>query len=491
LLFCLLSVALAHVDEDSELILAPTDSFDGLKYGLFLGFNGDINNDGFDDLLVAAQSDSSVAPANGAVYVYYGSATGIDPASVDKIIPPLADVIDFFGAYATGNTGDLNGDGFDDLAVGMYGHDVGGVQGGYAYTFDGSPAGVDLGSEFGFNSTGQANWSLFGGPMTGRSDFNNDGFDDLVVGRAWEPASTELTGWVHVFLGSAAGIDLTTEQQVFPSDNTGNPQRFGEALASGGDFDGDGFDDLVVGSFNDDANGPTSGSVYIYYGSASGLDVSREQKLLASSSLSDDAYGEKVAIGDFDGDGFDDLVVGAPKRDRNRGVVYLYKGTNLGIDPGTVEIIAPSDPQNNAFYGSWVSAGDMDGDGEDELAIAAAADSVPGVNRGSIYIYGWDGRPIRSGAERKITPSNPADEDQFGISLDISGDVNGDGMNDLVVGAWGVDSGGLNNVGAAYVYLSEVTPPSEIPFLGPLPLALLGLALGGAGVSLTRREDEV
>ena len=179
-------------------------------------------------------------------------------------------------------------------------------------------------------------YDSFADAVAGAGDLDDDGFDDLAVGTRYDtdPVNGGGSGSVTVFYGSAAGVAPDSEQRLVASDGaTGD--YFGHALSAAGDVDGDGFGDLIVGASRDDEGAADSGSAYLYFGTATGLDAATEVRLAAVNPGEEDTFGEFVTgAGDLDGDGFDDLAVGADEDDDNgpsSGSVTLFYG---GCRPG-------------------------------------------------------------------------------------------------------------------------------------------------------------
>ena len=163
--------------------------------------------------------------------------------------------------------------------------------------------------------------AAFGSALDGAGDVNGDGYDDLIVG---SPGYSVGMGMAYLFTGSASGIDSSAVAALMASD-AAILDRFGAAVAGAGDVDGDGYDDVIVGAYESDDGGSGAGSVYLYRGGASGIDLSSELELSASDASSDAYFGRAVAgVGDVNGDGYDDVVVGAEGDDDSTGAAYLY-----------------------------------------------------------------------------------------------------------------------------------------------------------------------
>ena len=223
---------------------------------------------------------------------------------------------------------------------------------------------------------------------------------------------------------------------------------FGYTVSSAGDVDGDGYDDVIVGAYGDDDD---TGSAYVYQGSSGGIDSSSETKLTASDGALNDYFGFSVSgAGDVDGDGYDDLIVGAHGDDN--GSAYVYLGSSGGIDAGSETKLTASDGEYGAYFGQSVSdAGDVNGDGYDDLIVGAYGDDS---GFGSAYVYLGSTDGIDSSGETKLTASDGASNDYFGWSVSGAGDVDGDGYDDLIVGAYGDDDDGYYS-GSAYHFFGS------------------------------------
>ena len=366
---------------------------------------GDFDGDGSADLAVGAPGFEE---HRGQVYVYRGVVAG--PDKVPDVAVPAIRVIGDWPYNELGQAiaaiGDVNGDGYGDLAAGAYGY---ASWKGMLVVFHGGPGGLgsaDGGAEPLANAdfTAVAEGALdfkrftakdnFGIPVAG-GDFNCDGFADLVTAAASYGVNyeTRQQGKVYVFSGSSSGLTGTDEGAIvdpaFTATGRQSLELFGIALATG-DLNGDGCADLAVGSSY--GHGPESGRVYIFHGSPAGLAHAGRSATNAAEAAADltlsglaagdfgaeELFGAALAIDDFNGDGYDDLLAGAPKSDSWRGRVYFLPGGPGGLadaEPGPYPsessiLRAGAGPEMLGM--PLVSAGDVDGDGLPE-AVAGAS----------------------------------------------------------------------------------------------------------------------
>jgi hypothetical protein len=468
----------------------------------------DFNNDGFTDLAIGAPGEDVGTLADaGAVNVLYGSVTGLQALSPgnqlwDQASPGtrgVAEASDRFGASIA--TGDFNSDGFTDLAVGAPGEDVKAVA-------DAGAVNVLYGSATGLQSTlpddqfwTQGNRGLRGvaevGDAFGSSlevgDFNNDGFIDLAVGVPDENAKAVAdAGVVNMLYGSATGLQATSPDDQFWSQGNGGLQdtrqasdQFGISLA-GGDFNADGFDDLAIGVPGEDAGSVVdAGAVSVLYGSATGLQATspddqlwaQGNALVRNAAESGDQFGAALSAGDFNGDGFADLAVGAPGENLrsavDAGAVNVLYGS-----PGGLQSISPDDQfwtqgkrvvrdaaQGGDQFGATLRAGDFNGDGFADLAVGVPGEDVKtAVDAGATNVlYGSATRLQATSPEDQFWTQNTPDVreiaqggDQFGGSL-RAGDFNDDGFADLAVGVPRENVRKIADAGAVSVLYGSAT----------------------------------
>jgi len=216
------------------------------RFGFSVSGAGDVNGDGFYDLIVGAFRDDNTAYNSGSVRVFSGS-TGSELFTFNG-----DDAHDQFG-FSVSGAGDVNGDGFADLIVGSNVDDNNGISSGSARVF----SGVDGSVLFTFN--GDSAGDNFGHSVSGAGDVNGDGYADLIVGAPSDRNYGINSGSARVFSGADGSILVTFNAESAL-------ERFGNSVSGAGDVNGDGFDDLIVGAYRDDDNGTDSGSARVITG---------------------------------------------------------------------------------------------------------------------------------------------------------------------------------------------------------------------------------
>ena len=289
----------------------PVYTFTGEASSDFFGASvsgaGDVNNDGFDDLIVGAFFNDAGGSSAGRAYVYSGQSNVL----LHTFTGEAAE--DRFGVSVSG-AGDVNNDGFDDLIVGATLNDAGGFNAGRAYVFSGQ-TGDTL-----YVFTGEAAVDYFGRSVSGAGDVNNDGFDDLIVGAHSNTAGGSDAGRAYVYSGQSGVL-------LYNFTGEAAEDQFGLSVASAGDVDNDGFDDLIVEAPLNDAGGHNAGRAYVFSG------LNGDTLYVFTGEAAGDRFGWSVAsAGDVNSDGFDDVIVGAQHNDAGgvqAGRAYVYLGARF------------------------------------------------------------------------------------------------------------------------------------------------------------------
>jgi hypothetical protein len=401
-----------------------------------------VNGDGYSDVIVGAPYYDNGQTGEGRAFVYLGGPSGLSTTYAWSAESDQA-YAEFGNSVAT--AGDVNGDGYSDVIVlaSHYDNDHGGY--GRAFVYLSGPSGLATTPAWSAEST-QPYFSL-GLPVATAGDVNGDGYSDVIVGA---PEYNWYTGGrgACVYLGGPSGL-AATPAWTAESDQAGD--RFGWSVATAGDVNGDGYSDVIVGAPNY-ANGQTGeGRAFVYLGGPSGLAAT--PAWTAESDQAGDRFGWSVATaGDVNGDGYSDVIVGAPyyaygQTDEERAFVYLGSAAGLATTPAWR---AESDQAYAGFGNSVAAAGDVNGDGYSDVIVGAPYYDNGQTDEGRAFVYlggpsglsttyGWSAESDQAGAN-------------FGSSVATAGDVNGDGYSDVIVGAPYYDNGQTDEE-RAFVYL--------------------------------------
>ncbi|WP_353717488.1 FG-GAP-like repeat-containing protein [Dyadobacter sp. 676] len=432
---------------------------------------GDVDGDGFSDVMAGARFYSNGQALEGAAFIFKGSAAGLITANPTVI---ESNQVDARLGHALASAGDVNGDGFSDVALGAYQYDKGSSNEGVVMIHYGSANGINTVPALTLESD-QAE-AQFGISVACAGDVNADGFADLIVGARYYDKGQQNEGAAFIYQGSQNGLNATPLSVL--ESNQGDAW-LGSAVAPAGDVNGDGFSDVLVGSYAFDHGQTDEGSVFVWYGGSKDIE---NIPVILELNQTDSFFGRSISdAGDVNADGFSDIVVGSPGFDNgqsNEGAAFVYYGSKSGLQLASVKQLEIN--QADAFMGCSVSsAGDANADGYGDIIVGIQRYGSNQSYQGAAMIY--------YGSKNGVSIDKPTllESNYFGMQLSTSvskaGDVNGDGYGEVLLGQCRHD---LLQQGRAIVYFGGaegISPSSNTTLQINNTSALFGDAVSNAG----------
>jgi hypothetical protein len=437
---------------------------------------GDVNGDGYDDILIGANYNSEGGKLRaGQVYLIFGRpsnwSSGINLKDADaSFVGENAE--DWAGTDIAG-AGDVNNDSYDDILISSWRCDDGGKDKGQTYLIFGKPSGwsMDINlKDSDASFIGEFEGDCSGDGIAGVGDVNADGYDDFLIGSAGNSDFGFWSGQTYLIFGKANGwsndTNLSKADASFYGERAGS--NLGFSLNGVGDVNGDGIDDMLIGAPYDDDVGLNAGQAYLIFGKTSGwsmyTSISTADASFRGENGTDVCAWEVAGAGDVNADGFDDILIsanGSDAGDFDTGQVYLIFGKDSGWLMDT-----PISSANGSFIGenvddqvgySIAGAGDVNRDGFDDILIGTRFNDSGGNKSGQAYLIlgrssGWGKHVNISNANASFIGEAAGDEASYPVVG--AGDVNGDGYDDILLGAH-MNIGLGNLEGKAYLIFPE------------------------------------
>ena len=368
---------------------------------------GDVNGDGFADVIVGAPFYDNGQDAEGTAFVYFGGA-GVFNTTPDAQLE--SNQVDARMGTSVAGAGDVNGDGFADVIVGAYQYDNGQDAEGAAFVYFGGAGAFDTTPDAQLESNQVL--AEMGISVAGAGDVNGDGFADVIVGAHLFDNGQDAEGAAFVYFGGAGAFDTTPDAQL---ESNQASAELGTSVAGAGDVNGDGFADVIVAARFYDNGQTDEGAAFIYFGGVGAFDTTFDARV--ESNQPDAELGNSVAgAGDVNGDGFADVIVGAYPYDNGQtdeGAAFVYFGGAGAFDTAP-DAQLESNQASAALGWSVAGAGDVNGDGFADVIVGASLyDNGQDAEGAGFVNFGGAGA-------FNLTPDAQLESNQDGAGMGIS-----------------------------------------------------------------------
>lgn len=384
---------------------------------------GDVNGDGYSDVMVSMFTNEFGVSKDGRVQLFLGTGNGLGQAPVWNTEGKGG--TNFGESIA--QAGDVNGDGYFDVIIGASRFSNGEENEGGAFVYYGSPSGLSASPAWSMESN-QAN-AFFGVSVSTAGDVNKDGYADVIIGSSYFDNGETNEGKVFIYLGSPNGLSKTP---YFTAEGDQVNAFFGKAVASAGDVNHDGYGDVIIGAPGYDHGHVNEGRAYLYLGTYMGMTQS--PAWTGEANQAEANYGNAVALaGDVNGDGFSDVIIGANRYDdkmSNVGKIYVHMGSANGFSLYPDWTFNGSKIDGNMGI-SVAAAGDINGDGFGEIIVGAYGPNPQNPN-GDVFVF--YGSPKGTTNNVITIDKNKYPGGFIGLSVASAGDTNGDGYADVLAG---------------------------------------------------------
>jgi hypothetical protein len=470
----------------------------GAQLGTSVCTAGDVNGDGYADIIVGAPKYDDGQTDEGKVFAFYGNNGGQYPVqggtltATPQWTAQVNQVSANFG-ISLGAIGDFNNDGFGDIIIGANLYDNGQTDEGVAFIYKGQGPKPSVGPGGGLNTAysyllekDQAN-ANFGISVAGAGDVNGDNKYDVIVGANLYDNTFTDEGAAFAWYGTTTTLPVAPNWTAYSDDLDKAGDNFGCSVSTAGDINGDGYSEVIVGCDKADKPGiapyetpewgplTDNGKIYIYNGAAAGLNPITPSSNTREGKVNNGRFGTTVACGgDMNADGYAEWIVGCPnyiekddttithgsQNPQPLGRFYIYEGGPVIANINPYNVYAGNTIGDNVGY-SAAPAGDVNGDGFSDVLFSSVTFSNGQTNEGKVWAVYGTSRGLNVGGTRDVQLEKNQVSANLGVSVATAGDVNGDGYNDVIVGAPLFDST-LTNEGAAFIYLGTATGLSTI-----------------------------